>query len=519
MRSHLRVLGIAALALAVAGTCLADAARAQWRRADYGSYYALPAPYSAPPAVTTRQQITAQLAWQNLPPLEISCLGRHLRQQGSSIRALISRGVLPSDRRLLQLRSSCGVQITQTAQRSVQPRPSLVDLPQTGVQARPDAVDPHTVAPPQTAAQPIASLDLPPQGTEDSPQRNTAQPAAFVVDGVGLGSRVPPDSELYKQYRCIASDKFPGFTECRREERKTQNGNEVVSYNTMLRSQDGAVSYIKSYVAPALFGKDDVQNELAKLSARFGETPRTFEMPKRDGLPDAIIAIWGKIRLEPLDTSDMSAVASGGPHTGLLVSFIGDLPRSAKAQVPIYRMAGGPGYLWAASFDREGRGVLQLLAIDASQIAAPDAAPPGDSAPPANTRKEADNSILLPLESEGGTYKVPVLINKAVSLKFVVDSGASDVTIPADIVMTLLETGALHESDFIGVQTYRLADGSTVPSARFRIRSLTVGDTVVENVTGGITPLSGSLLLGQSFLGRFKSWSMDNDKRALVLKR
>jgi predicted aspartyl protease len=48
---------------------------------------------------------------------------------------------------------------------------------------------------------------------------------------------------------------------------------------------------------------------------------------------------------------------------------------------------------------------------------------------------------------------------------------------------------------------------------------MTVGDIVVENVTAGITPVEGSLLLGQSFLSRFKSWSMDNAKQALVLMR
>jgi hypothetical protein len=48
-----------------------------------------------------------------------------------------------------------------------------------------------------------------------------------------------------------------------------------------------------------------------------------------------------------------------------------------------------------------------------------------------------------------------------------------------------------------------LADGSTVPSTTFRIRSLRVGDREVRNVTGGIAPETGSLLLGQSFLRQF----------------
>ena len=91
-------------------------------------------------------------------------------------------------------------------------------------------------------------------------------------------------------------------------------------------------------------------------------------MPQREGLPNAVIAIWGAIQLEPLGPEEISVVASGGSHLGILVSFLGDLRRSAKAGVPVYRLAGGAGFLWAATFDQNGKGVLRYLAIDASKI-------------------------------------------------------------------------------------------------------------------------------------------------------
>ena len=76
------------------------------------------------------------------------------------------------------------------------------------------------------------------------------------------------------------------------------------------------------------------------------------------------------------------------------------------------------------------------------------------------------------MKKRGGVYVVPVLINNAITLDFVVDSGASDVSVPADVVMTLMRSGTLKETDFLGQQTYVLADGSKVPSETFRIRSL-----------------------------------------------
>jgi hypothetical protein len=119
---------------------------------------------------------------------------------------------------------------------------------------------------------------------------------------------------------------------------------------------------------------------------------------------------------------------------------------------------------------------------------------------------------------DAGTFKVPVRINGVLELQFTVDSGASDVTIPADVVMTLIRTGTIRDSDFVGEQTYRLADGSTVKSRTFRIRQLQVGSRTIENVLGSVANVEGSLLLGQSFLSRFRRVSFDNAQGVLVLE-
>ena len=104
------------------------------------------------------------------------------------------------------------------------------------------------------------------------------------------------------------------------------------------------------------------------MSSEFGQRARVIQMPQREGLPNAVIALWGAIQLEPLNPDEVSEVASGGSHPGILVDFLGDLERSAKAGVPVYRLAGSAGFLWAATFDQNGRGVLRYLAIDDSKI-------------------------------------------------------------------------------------------------------------------------------------------------------
>jgi hypothetical protein len=46
------------------------------------------------------------------------------------------------------------------------------------------------------------------------------------------------------------------------------------------------------------------------------------------------------------------------------------------------------------------------------------------------------SETIVPMISEGGTFRVPVTINDELTLKFVIDSGAADVSVPADVVMT-----------------------------------------------------------------------------------
>lgn len=127
------------------------------------------------------------------------------------------------------------------------------------------------------------------------------------------------------------------------------------------------------------------------------------------------------------------------------------------------------------------------------------------------------DGLRIRLVADNGTFKVPVQINGVLTLNFTVDSGAADVSIPADVALTLVRTGTIQDSDFIGEQHYQLADGSVVKSARFKISSLKVGNQTVADVVGSISDSKGPLLLGQSFLSRFRSWSIDNTTRDLVL--
>jgi hypothetical protein len=198
------------------------------------------------------------------------------------------------------------------------------------------------------------------------PQPSFVAASPYVVDGLALGGQVKFGNEASQPYQCRPSDKFSGFIWCHEEH--TTPDNQVMRSHSILQSQDGTAYYVNSYFQPAFFDQNDIQKEIDRMSSEFGQQARIIQMPQRDGFPGAVMAIWGAIRLEPLKPDEISIVATGGNPPGILVSFLGDEERSAKAGVPVYRLAGGAGFLWVATFDRSGRGVLKYLAIDDSKI-------------------------------------------------------------------------------------------------------------------------------------------------------
>lgn len=125
----------------------------------------------------------------------------------------------------------------------------------------------------------------------------------------------------------------------------------------------------------------------------------------------------------------------------------------------------------------------------------------------------------VPLKEDQGTFVVPVVVNDRITLDFTIDSGASDVVIPADVFSTLIRTGTIVASDYRNFQQYQLADGRTGRSQTVRIRSLRVGSVQIQDVIASVAPQAGTLLLGQSFLSRLPSWAIDNQRHLLLINR
>lgn len=149
---------------------------------------------------------------------------------------------------------------------------------------------------------------------------------------------------------------------------------------------------------------------------------------------------------------------------------------------------------------------------------APKSNPPKSPTPSTYTSGNRKNVVTM-IKSADGTYEIPVQINGVLKIKFVFDSGASDVSISPDVALTLMKTGTVTKSDFIGTQRYQFADGTTAESKVFIIKELQIGNKKVTNVRASISnSVEAPMLLGQSVLQKFGKFTIDNNVHTITIE-
>lgn len=118
----------------------------------------------------------------------------------------------------------------------------------------------------------------------------------------------------------------------------------------------------------------------------------------------------------------------------------------------------------------------------------------------------------------GGTYEVPCTIN-GLPLKFIFDTGASDVTLSSVEANFMLKNDYLSEKDFKGSRRYLTADGTIANGAIVRIKEVKVGDVTLKNIEASVVnSQKAPLLLGQSVLDKFGTITIDNENSIMTIK-
>jgi len=195
-----------------------------------------------------------------------------------------------------------------------------------------------------------------------------AQSVEYSVDGWKLGGSVTGPG--LQSYNCKLSNAFAQLTSCTR----TQTRNRGYNYSaigTVMHDESGATTFVKVKVAPVQIKKDEVEKEIVQLSGELGGKPASVDWNSaHDDQPTSVIAQWGQIKLEAIDSNANDDVEAGKyPAIDVLVDTLGDVQRSVKANMQVYRILGGTGYIYSASFDKKGLGHRQYIAVNGNEVA------------------------------------------------------------------------------------------------------------------------------------------------------
>lgn len=303
---------------------------------------------------------STQSEWSKLPRAEVACVGRVLQKRGGTFASLIENGVKPNDPRISDIRAACV---------------------------------PTSVPAAISASQ-------------------------YAVAGLALGEQVQLGSDEYRSYDCKDSEQFSGLTWCqKRQNESVKRGNSTLRFlssYSILHSQAGEALYINRYLEPAWFTGNEASEDINRLSKKYGPPARVIPIPQLDGL-NGMIVTWGDVTLEQLDPANTSELADGHDvHVGLMIDHIGNYQRSAKLGLPIYRLTGGAGYVWAASWNNAGVGTLRFLTIDAAKIAqlasprSPD--PTLDKSPAASSTSDGVTTLKPADDSSSDKTNIEALI-------------------------------------------------------------------------------------------------------------
>lgn len=132
------------------------------------------------------------------------------------------------------------------------------------------------------------------------------------------------------------------------------------------------------------------------------------------------------------------------------------------------------------------------------------------------TRKSSKGKTIVKLREEDGMYYIPAKVN-GTEMEFVFDGGASNIVISQLEFALLLKQGKVSQDDIVAESYASIADGSKVPMTIINFRSIEIGGTTLYDVQGAVMQNpSAPLLLGQSALGRFGSFTFDNAKRQVI---
>jgi len=125
---------------------------------------------------------------------------------------------------------------------------------------------------------------------------------------------------------------------------------------------------------------------------------------------------------------------------------------------------------------------------------------------------------LLKMENENGVKYVWIEIN-GIRLRFIFDTGASNICMSSAEATVLYRQGTLYKEDILNVQYFQDATGKVSAGTRINLRAVKIGDRLLKNIEAIVIDNNEApLLLGQSAFEKFGKISIDNKNGEIIFE-
>lgn len=126
--------------------------------------------------------------------------------------------------------------------------------------------------------------------------------------------------------------------------------------------------------------------------------------------------------------------------------------------------------------------------------------------------------IGICMEKSGGVYTLPCYVN-GIKMKFIFDTGASNVCISLTEALFLYKNGYLEEADILGESKSVVADGSIVENMEINLHSIEVEGIMMTDVKAMVVKsIDAPLLLGQSAIQKLGKIELSGDSLFIYKK-
>lgn len=120
--------------------------------------------------------------------------------------------------------------------------------------------------------------------------------------------------------------------------------------------------------------------------------------------------------------------------------------------------------------------------------------------------------VKIKMLKEGGVYTLPCTVN-GLQLRFILDTGASDVSISLSEAAFMLKNGYLDPNDLKGSTSAQIANGTYVSNTTLVLKEIIIGGVILKNINASIIETANApLLLGQSALQKLGPYQINGDE-------